>query len=145
VAPEYAILVLRIALLAGLYLFLLVIVLVIVRDLGRGGQARQSAPRKLGRLIVVGADESLGLAAQEFALQPTTTIGRDPSCTVQVQDSFVSTAHALLTWKDGRWWLEDLGSTNGTQLNNRDVTVPTPVAYNDVVQVGRVRFKLTRD
>ena len=145
-APEVGILLLRLALVAGLYLFLLAVVLVVARDLGRGGQARQPASRRrLGRLVVVGADEGLGLAAREFELRPTTSIGRDPSCTIEIPDSFVSTTHALLSWKDGRWWLEDLGSTNGTQLNNRDVTVPTPVAHNDVIQVGRVRFKLTRD
>ncbi len=144
-ATDAAIFALRAALVGGLYLFLALVVLVVARDLGRGGRTRDSDPReKLGRLVVVGADEGLGLKAREFELQPTTTIGRDPGCTVEIPDSFVSTTHALLTWKDGRWWLEDLGSTNGTQLNNRDVTAPTPVAFNDVIQVGRARLKLSK-
>lgn len=143
--PELGILLLRLALLAGLYLFLLAVVLVVARDLGRGGDGPQKiAKAPPGRLVVVGADESLSLATLVFDLQPSTTIGRDQACTIVIPDSFVSTAHALLTWKDGRWWLEDLGSTNGTQLNNRTISAPTPIAFNDVMQVGRVRLKLSR-
>lgn len=144
--PDLSVLVLRLAVVGGLYLFLLAVVIVVARDLGRGGRATAvEQTRRRGRLIVVGADAEVPMAERTFDLQPTTSIGRDPTCVVTVPDSFVSATHALLSWKDGRWWIEDLGSTNGTLLNNRAVKAPSPVAYSDVIQVGRVRLKLTRE
>jgi hypothetical protein len=145
VAPDLATLLLRIALIGGLYLFLLAVVIVVARDLGRGGGGSKAAASRPGRLVVVGADESVPLAAKVFDLQPASTIGRDDTCAVTIPDTFVSSTHALLAWRDGKWWIEDLGSTNGTQLNNRGVKTATPVAFNDVIQVGRVRLKLSRE
>ena len=48
-------------------------------------------------------------------------IGRHPSCDVVVADGTVSRRHALLTFRDGGWILQDLESTNGTQLNGQFV------------------------
>ncbi len=147
-APEIGIFLLRLALVGGLYLFLLLVVLVVSRDLGRGGRAGRQARAPASTLVVVRADPSLDLAAREFRLRDDgpTTIGRDPSCAVELPDSFVSVTHALLIWKNGRWWVEDLGSTNGTLVNNRPIkpSTPVPVAFSDVVQIGRVSLKLSR-
>jgi pSer/pThr/pTyr-binding forkhead associated (FHA) protein len=82
---------------------------------------------------------------QSLPLQPVTSLGRAPDCTLMLDDSFVSATHALLTWRDGRWWLRDAGSTNGTFLNQQPVlTDEVPVEFGDLVGVGRLRFKLTR-
>ena len=148
-APEAGILLLRVALVATLYLFLLAVVLVVSRDLGRGGRA-PTEPEKPppSSLVVVRVDSSLDLQAREFALRDEgpITIGRDPSCAVELPDTFVSVTHAVLGWRDGRWWLQDLGSTNGTLVNGRPVKASTPIAlaFSDVIQVGRVSLKLSR-
>jgi pSer/pThr/pTyr-binding forkhead associated (FHA) protein len=61
---------------------------------------------------------------------------------VSLDDEFLSTEHALLSWRQNAWWLEDLGSTNGTFLNGIQVTRATPVASGDIVEVGRVALRL---
>jgi pSer/pThr/pTyr-binding forkhead associated (FHA) protein len=60
-----------------------------------------------------------------------------------VDESTVSGRHATLVYRDGRWWIEDLGSTNGTWVNDRKVVRSQPLVPGDLVQVGRVSFRLT--
>lgn len=56
---------------------------------------------------------------QQIHLRTKTLFGRDPSCTVHVDDPKVSHEHASLRWKDGAWELRDLGSVNGTYVGAR--------------------------
>ena len=70
---------------------------------------------------------------------PILTIGKGPECDIVIDSKYVSTRHAQLTKSDGRWWLQDLGSKNGTRLNNRKiVSDPVPVTMRDVVSFGPV-------
>jgi pSer/pThr/pTyr-binding forkhead associated (FHA) protein len=59
-------------------------------------------------------------------------------------DSYASQLHARIFRKDGRLWLEDLGSTNGTYLNAKAVTSPVALRRGDRVQVGRTVLEVTR-
>ena len=70
-------------------------------------------------------------------------IGRDPSCSVYVDDPDVSRRHALIRIDSVRKsaLLEDLESTNGTLLGRSPVKTPTPLANGDVIEVGSVELK----
>ena len=48
----------------------------------------------------------------------------------------------LLAWRDGQWWLEDLGSRNGTVLNDAPLSDPTVISAGDVLTIGGVQLKL---
>lgn len=139
------ILVLRLLFAALLYFFLLMVGIVAYRDLKRASTrpARQKTT-DLARLVVVDSGETSLIPGQAFELQPVTSLGRDPTNTVVIPDGFASGQHALLAWRDQQWWLEDLGSTNGTLLNRRPVLKPTRVNHGDIVQVGRVRLKMAK-
>jgi pSer/pThr/pTyr-binding forkhead associated (FHA) protein len=52
--------------------------------------------------------------------------------------------HARLAGKNGAWYVEDLGSTNGTYLNDRKVVAPVEVHAGDVVRVGKTVLELRR-
>jgi pSer/pThr/pTyr-binding forkhead associated (FHA) protein len=56
----------------------------------------------------------------------------------------VSAEHARLRRRNGRWFVEDLNSTNGTLLNQRPVEREQPVEYGDMLSIGDVRLKLAR-
>ncbi len=137
---EVVLLLLRLGMLALLYLFLLSVFLVVRREL-RQQVATERAVR--GRLVLLDAGTTNLPPGHVLPLQRVTTIGRSPRCTLVLNDTFVSATHAILTWRDGQWWLRDAGSTNGTWLNQEPLP-PGEVAvqYGDVIGIGKVRLKL---
>lgn len=76
------------------------------------------------------------IAVKHF-IQAEITLGRDPVCDIPIFDETVSARHAHLTYHHGQWWLEDLGSTNGTRLNHETVTLPTVLTSGDMVGIGQ--------
>jgi pSer/pThr/pTyr-binding forkhead associated (FHA) protein len=68
---------------------------------------------------------------------PETIIGRDASCHVTIPDASVSHRHARVYHSDGEWYVEDLGSTNGTFVNERPLTRPVVLRPGDTVSIGR--------
>ena len=98
----------------------------------------RNAPRKL--VVVEGA-----LAGKSFALADAPlTIGRAEDSTIALSDDYVSTRHARLVPEEGRWLVEDLGSTNGTYLDRQRVTSPTPVPVGVPIRVGKTVMELRR-
>jgi FHA domain-containing protein/uncharacterized protein DUF1707 len=79
----------------------------------------------------------LALPAGERAV-----IGRSRDCDCVVGDPTVSRSHALLRHAEGRWWLGDLGSLNGTWLNGRRVVEDVEVRVGDDVAFGDAAFRL---
>jgi hypothetical protein len=144
---DWFILLLRLLFIFLLYFFLYQVVRVTSRELAALAGAAPAAPvpagqAASGRLVVV-EDGGGGLRPGEsFALDPVSTVGRRPDCTVVIDEPFVSSEHGELRFSQGRWWLRDLGSTNGTLLNGAPVTVATGVKSGDVIQVGRVKLRL---
>jgi pSer/pThr/pTyr-binding forkhead associated (FHA) protein len=71
-----------------------------------------------------------------------TLIGRNPECALVLDDDFASGRHARIFERDGQWFVEDLGSTNGTFLGGQRLTEPAPVAVGSVLRVGRTVVEL---
>ena len=139
-------LVLRVAGALLLYIFLLGALTVIWRDwravADQAEQARASTARSLGRLVVVDAGKTDLPPGYDFPLAVVTGLGRALSNTIVIEDAFASSEHALLALRDGRWWLEDLGSRNGTQLNGEPLNAPAIVATGDEIGIGGVRLRI---
>ena len=70
-------------------------------------------------------------------LAANTVIGRAMGCDLRLEDTYVSQEHARIFAKNGSWYVEDLGSTNGTTLNRSKVSGPVVMKPGDRVQVGR--------
>jgi hypothetical protein len=72
------------------------------------------------------------------------TVGRAPGCGVPLaEDTFISQLHARVFRRDGDVWVEDLGSTNGTLLNDKQVSAPAVMRKGDRLQVGRTILELS--
>ncbi len=81
---------------------------------------------------------------QTFDLTDELTVGRAPGCGVPLpEDTFTSQLHARVFRRDGDVWVEDLGSTNGTLLNEKKVSAPAVMRRGDRLQVGRTVLELS--
>ena len=109
-----AIWIVRIAFLGGLYLFMFGVTRLLLRDLRAAARDPGGA---LARLVVVGSDVSEPPRGTVFGLDAVATIGRDVNNSIVVEDEFASAEHATLTFRGRAWYVEDLGSTNGTFVN----------------------------
>jgi hypothetical protein len=74
----------------------------------------------------------------EHELNDTVTIGRDSHNDLVMESAAVSRDHAAVTFSDGRWYLEDRGSFNGTYLNGTRVVpgTPLPLRHADRISIG---------
>ena len=59
-----------------------------------------------------------------------------------LEDSYASSRHARIFPKDGTWWLEDLGSTNGTTLAGQSVTGTAELSVGVPVRIGQTTLEL---
>jgi pSer/pThr/pTyr-binding forkhead associated (FHA) protein len=78
-----------------------------------------------------------GPPIQRYFTQSEILLGRDSHCDLPLPDETVSVRHARLSYHHGQWWLEDLGSTNGTTLNKDVVSIPTVVINGDYIECGK--------
>lgn len=157
--------VLKLAFLAGLYLFLARVVRAVwveihaergslaerVRSGSEGASApaateamssareRPVEPKKSKRqtpsftLKIVEPPERRG---RTFPMTEEMTIGRAAGCAVSIEDPLISQLHARIFRRDGQFFIEDLGSTNGTFLNRKRVGGPIPMSVSDRVAMG---------
>ena len=136
-------LIIRLTLLAILYLFLWAVVSAVWRDLRRAPERAPASYALAGmpRLHVVEPGGSTLNAGEVIDLQPMTSIGRGATNTLVVQDETISARHAAIEYRDGRWWLHDLDSTNGTYINRRRLAGTTELRPGDLRHFGRVGFQ----
>jgi hypothetical protein len=101
-----------------------------------------------GRLKVVDPGGDPGAhPGQIFTLQPETTLGAKPGADLILGDPYISGKHARLRWDGVGWWIEDLGSRNGTFLNGSQVPPNTPqsVSPGAWIQVGGMSLTLLEE
>lgn len=157
---ELTVTLLRFGFLALLWVMILGVVLTQGRDLsvdrrrrtaGRGGSARRGAaagapaaaapaPRQLPSALVV-LQGPTGGRAHQLGTAPV-TMGRSPECDVPLEDDYASGRHARLFPQGSRWFLEDLGSTNGTYIDEQRLTRAVPVDVGRPFRVGKSVLEL---
>ncbi|HYO18081.1 MAG TPA: FHA domain-containing protein [Dermatophilaceae bacterium] len=85
------------------------------------------------------------LAGTTLTLMETgVLLGRNPECTLVLDDDFASGRHARIFRRDGGWVVEDLGSTNGTYMGSTRLTQPTPVEVGSTLRIGKTIFELRK-
>ncbi len=103
---------------------------------------RRGASRRIPSTLVVtdGSLRGTTLSLKESGV----LLGRNPECTLVLDDDFASGRHARIFSRDGGWFVEDLGSTNGTFLGSTRLTQPTPVEVGSTVRIGKTIFELRK-
>jgi len=130
----------RLLLTALLYLFLAAILVVLWRDLRAAAKLPAVIQERKAHLVTLSGCDGL-VPNTALTLQAFTTLGRGATNTIVVPDTFASSEHALISWHSSQWWLEDLGSRNGTRLNDEVIASPAVLSAGDVISVGQVTFK----
>jgi pSer/pThr/pTyr-binding forkhead associated (FHA) protein len=134
-------LIFRFAIIAALYIFLAALLWYGWQDIRLAGQQLQPDSKTAARLIVVECDPAVPLkVGMRFPLERETLLGRGAVNTIILPDSFASSHHALISIKNGQWWLEDQNSRNGTRLNGVDITGGVVISAGDTIEIGRVKL-----
>jgi len=158
---ELTLFLIRVAYLAILWIFVLSAISVVrsdmfgarVPDAGRGGgggskpkkqkPAKQPAKRRGSPthvLVVEGAN-----AGERAELdQAPILIGRGNDAAIRLDDDYVSTRHARIASSADQWFVEDLGSTNGTYVGTARITQPTTLTLGTQVRIGKTILELRK-
>jgi pSer/pThr/pTyr-binding forkhead associated (FHA) protein len=152
-----AIQLMRFAFLALLWLFIFAMVRVIRSELRTSGGPRVSVaskPKKSRKPAPSEARPARGALTQllvtEGSLAGTRValtgkpilIGRANDSTLVLTDDYASTRHARISEANGVWYLEDLGSTNGTYVGQSKVEVPIPLEAGVAIRIGKTVMEL---
>src|SRR5215212_5891694 len=106
---------------------------------GRGSYARRGSVSGMPELVV--EDSEILAPETRFGLGDT-SMGRSSGSTIVLRsDDYASGRHAQLTRHGGLLYVEDLGSTNGTFVNDRKTVGATPLRHGDTVRVGSTTFR----
>ena len=151
-STDESLLVLKLAFLVLLYLFILLVVRTATKDLGGApqesivlGAAEADALRaKHGlapaRFVVAGPGDASGSTVE---IRAATVVGRDRGSGIQLDgDEFASGRHARIDPRPDGVWVDDLGSTNGTFVNDERITSKRLLEPGDVVRVGETELRL---
>lgn len=131
--------VLRIILLLLAYTFIGLISYLIYSDLksnGRIGAAKAIIPPI--HLQFTLNDEEI----KKIYTKPEIILGRDPVSDLSLSDERISLRHCKVAYYQNQWWVEDLGSTNGTYLNNLLITSNTVLMNGDSLRLGHQEIRI---
>jgi hypothetical protein len=141
-SPSVVLLLLRLLAAALLLAFFGFIAWLIYRDIRLATGEDEHSSEVLGRLRVCLPDSEPEKYGQVFPLYAVTKIGRSQNNTITLDDAFSSNEHVLIARRMGKWWLEDLGSRNGTLLNEIPLDAPAVLVSGDIITVGRTSLEL---
>ncbi len=156
---ELTLFLIRVAYLAILWIFVLSAISVIRSDMfgarvpeaaRTGGGKAPKAPkppkpskrRNTPTHVLVTEGSNVGERA-DLAVGPV-LIGRGSDAAIRLDDDYVSTRHARIAASGDQWFVEDLGSTNGTFVGTVRITQPTTITMGTQVRVGKTILELRK-
>ncbi|GAA4918934.1 FHA domain-containing protein FhaB/FipA [Streptomonospora salina] len=161
---DLTLMLIRITFLCVLWLFVIMAVGVIRTDLlgpaknkskrssGKRGEERSSGPARPSRAPKARRNEPRTLVVTKGPLTGTSlnltsqpiVIGRANDSTLVINDDYASGRHARIFSDEGRWIVEDLGSTNGTYLGQQRLTRPEPISVGQPIRIGKTVLELRK-
>lgn len=157
---ELTLFLIRIAYLAILWIFVLSAISVIRSDMfgarvpeaargSRGGGGKTpKAPKPPSKRrgapthVIITAGSNVGTRV-ELSAAPI-LIGRGADAAIRLDDDYASTRHARIAASGDQWFVEDLGSTNGTYVGTVRITQPTTITLGTQVRIGKTVLELRK-
>ncbi len=157
---ELTLFLIRIAFLAILWIFVLSAISVIRSDMfgarvpeaARGAEARKekkgaakkAPPKRRGSPTHVVVTEGSNVGERAELDHAPILIGRGNDAAIRLDDDYVSTRHARIAASGDQWFVEDLGSTNGTYIGTVRITQPTTITLGTQVRIGKTILELRK-
>jgi hypothetical protein len=134
--------ILRLGFVLCLYLFLVIVVRSLWRDLR---SAVDTAAPSVGRLIVLASPFGHPEPGTSIPIDAVTSLGGDVNNTIVVEDPTVAAEHGLLTYRGFAWYLEEReGGMRPMLVNGEPVEGGAVVRFGDEIALGQVRLRLER-
>ncbi len=159
---ELTLVLIRFAYLAILWIFVLSCISVIRSDMfgarvarqasGSRGQSRQERRAKKAKpakprrgvptqvVILEGGNKGESISLDHAPL----LIGRGNDAAIRLDDDYVSTRHARIASSGEQWYVEDLGSTNGTYIGPTRITQATALQLGTQIRIGKTIMELRK-
>jgi len=156
---ELTLFLIRVAYLAILWIFVLSAISVIRSDMfgarvpeaARGAEARKekrgaqkAPPKRRGSPTHVIVTEGSNVGERAELDQAPILIGRGSDAAIRLDDDYVSTRHARIAASGDQWFVEDLGSTNGTYIGTVRITQPTTITLGTQIRIGKTILELRK-
>jgi hypothetical protein len=157
---ELTLFLIRVAYLAILWIFVLAAISVVRSDMfgarvpegARGAEARKERkgggrkppPKRRGSPTHVVVTEGSNVGERAELDQAPILIGRGSDAAIKLDDDYVSTRHARIAASGDQWFVEDLGSTNGTYIGSVRITQPTTITLGTQVRIGKTILELKK-
>ncbi len=141
-AFELASRIIKYILIAIVYIFILRVVKMVYTDISDTKRARRAATDGIAYLKLSGRPRGIDFKLYDtYAVRESTSIGRSKKNDIYIPDPFLSSSHARIFFADGDYYLEDLGSTNGTLYNGKYIgNYRVPLKTGDKIGFGHVNF-----
>ena len=108
------------------------------KDRAKPAKPKRGTPTKLQIVGGPNAGQSVPLGDEPILL------GRGTDAAIRLDDDYVSTRHARFATNGEQWFVEDLGSTNGTYVGSQRVSTPVPVGLGTQVRLGKTIVELRK-
>jgi pSer/pThr/pTyr-binding forkhead associated (FHA) protein len=157
---ELTLFLIRVAYLAILWIFVLSAISVIRSDMfgarvpeaARGAATRsrkapkaaKAPPKRRGSPTHVLVTEGANTGERADLDRAPILIGRGNDAAIRLDDDYVSTRHARIAASGDQWFVEDLGSTNGTYIGSVRITQPTTLTLGTQVRIGKTILELRK-
>ena len=157
---ELTLFLIRVAYLAILWIFVLSAISVIRSDMfgarvpeaARGAATRsrkapkaaKAPPKRRGSPTHVLVTEGANTGERADLDSAPILIGRGNDAAIRLDDDYVSTRHARIAASGDQWFVEDLGSTNGTYIGSVRITQPTTLTLGTQVRIGKTILELRK-
>jgi len=135
-------LIMKYAIIAIIYLIIIFALRIMYKDI-KGGGKKKAVIRKTMGLEVIERGENFNLRmGAVIPLNDDLTVGRKADNLLILGDKYVSTQHARIFRKNTDYILQDMGSTNGTFMNNKRVKDKVAIKKGDEIKIGTSIFKV---
>ncbi len=129
-----------------IYSVLFILLVAVRREMGLRVKEKQPQGQASGtrlRVVEPGGDQQFRIG-MFLNLRSETSFGAEPDNDVALGDPFISGHHARLRWDGAAWWVEDLGSRNGTFVGGRPCPrrIPQQIPSGSQIRMGGMTFEL---